>query len=92
MDTIVVIGNVILEKPGTSERAMEMLKGLRGRTHSVYTAVTLVYPKNNQPEGHTVNCFVEETLVEFADVSDEGLKACKTNIDDGSSAGHANLF
>jgi septum formation protein len=92
MDTIVVIDNVILEKPGTSERAMEMLKGLRGRTHSVYTAVTLVYPKNNQPEEHTVNCFVEETIVEFADVSDEGLKACKTNIDNGSSGGHANLF
>ncbi|KAH8553319.1 N-acetylserotonin O-methyltransferase-like protein-like protein [Umbelopsis sp. PMI_123] len=72
VDTIVVIDDTILEKPGTHERALQMLKELRGRTHSVYTAVTLVYPNKT---GSTARCFVEETQVEFANISDQVLQA-----------------
>lgn len=78
MDTIVVIDQTILEKPSTPERALEMLKNLRGRTHSVYTAVTLVYPHKDDRTQHTIKCFVEETLVEFANISDDTLEACNT--------------
>lgn len=73
MDTIVVIDDTILEKPGSPELAFTMLKTLRGRIHSVYTAVTLVYPHKG---GSTVRCFVEETQVEFANISDQVLQAC----------------
>ncbi|CAO3690727.1 unnamed protein product [Umbelopsis ramanniana] len=72
MDTIVVIDDTILEKPGCPEHAFTMLKTLRGRIHSVYTAVTLVYPHKG---GSTVRCFVEETQVEFANISDQVLQA-----------------
>jgi septum formation protein len=75
MDTIVVIDDTILEKPGTPEHAFDMLKGLRGRIHSVYTAVTLVYPHKG---GSTIRCFVEETQVEFANISDQTLQACNS--------------
>ncbi|KAI9290250.1 N-acetylserotonin O-methyltransferase-like protein-like protein [Umbelopsis sp. AD052] len=72
LDTIVVIDDRILEKPGSPETALVMLKSLRGRVHSVYTAVTFVYPHEG---GSTVRGFVEETQVEFANISDQVLQA-----------------
>lgn len=75
VDTIVVIDNMILEKPVTQERALVMLRELRGRSHSVFTAVTFIYPRKNDAEHHVTKSFVEETLVEFSNISDEGLKA-----------------
>ncbi|GAB4476734.1 MAG: nucleoside triphosphate pyrophosphatase YhdE [Anaerolineae bacterium] len=41
-DTIVVDGAVILEKPRNADHAAAMLRALRGRTHRVLTAVTLL--------------------------------------------------
>lgn len=41
-DTIVVDGDDVLEKPVDADDAMTMLQRLRGRTHRVYTAVTLL--------------------------------------------------
>ena len=41
-DTVVSLDGVILGKPGSKERAKEMLKSLSGRTHSVFTGVCLI--------------------------------------------------
>lgn len=41
-DTIVLDGNDILGKPADAQEAALMLRRLRGRTHQVYTAVTLL--------------------------------------------------
>ncbi len=40
-DTIVVMGDVLLEKPEDADGALRMLQSLRGRTHEVITAVAL---------------------------------------------------
>ena len=40
-DTVVVFENEILGKPKSSEEAKEMLKTLSGKTHQVYTAVSI---------------------------------------------------
>ncbi len=40
-DTIVILGEKIINKPENNEDAMEMLKTLSGKTHSVITAVAL---------------------------------------------------
>lgn len=40
-DTIVVLGNKILEKPESPEHAMSMLRDLSGETHTVYTGLAL---------------------------------------------------
>ena len=40
-DTVVVFENKILGKPKSSEEAKEMLKTLSGKTHHVYTAVSI---------------------------------------------------
>lgn len=41
-DTVVAADAEVLGKPGTPERAYEMLAGLQGRVHQVYTGVTLL--------------------------------------------------
>ncbi|KAL1923209.1 uncharacterized protein VTP21DRAFT_9585 [Calcarisporiella thermophila] len=68
-DTIVVLGDDILEKPHTPERAHSMLRQLSGRSHSVFTAVALVAP------GPRTHVFVEETEVLFSELSDETIEA-----------------
>lgn len=42
-DTVVALEGQILGKPSDSEDAARMLKGLSGRSHEVYTGVTLLY-------------------------------------------------
>ena len=44
-DTTVVLGSDILGKPKDSDEATAMLKGLRGRTHQVYTGIALFRPR-----------------------------------------------
>jgi septum formation protein len=57
-DTIVCIGNTVLNKPESEEEAKNMLDLLSGRTHTVYTGVCF---KINNKE----HSFVEETKVSF---------------------------
>ncbi len=44
-DTIVALGDKILGKPKDSDEAYDMLCMLSGRTHTVYTGVTIIYPQ-----------------------------------------------
>lgn len=41
-DTVVAVGSEILGKPGTPMRAYEMIEKLQGRTHQVFTGVTVL--------------------------------------------------
>ena len=47
-DTTVADGDEILGKPVNSEDARRMLKQLRGRSHQVYTAITLMIPSEGK--------------------------------------------
>ena len=47
-DTVVFL-NRIMGKPETISRAREMLMELSGRTHTVYTAVTVILPSGGSP-------------------------------------------
>lgn len=47
-DTIVVDGDAVLEKPADAAEAEAMLRRLRGRTHEVYTAITLLDTSSGQ--------------------------------------------
>lgn len=42
-DTIVVLDDDVLEKPANAEEAHAMLRRLSGRTHTVYSGITLVH-------------------------------------------------
>lgn len=57
-DTTVILEDIILGKPETPERAVEMLRMLSGTTHEVITGVALV-------NGNKVTSFQTETKVTF---------------------------
>jgi septum formation protein len=63
-DTVVVLDNEVLEKPRDQAHALEMLKRLSGRTHWVFTAVCLVFPR-----GEKIS-FLEKTAVHFLPLSE----------------------
>ena len=66
-DTVVALNGEILGKPRDDNDAFNMLKMLSGKTHSVYTGVTLASKKK------TIT-FYEETKVTFYPISDDEIK------------------
>lgn len=58
----------ILGKPGTPERAADMLRALSGRWHSVFTGVTAINTRTGQEERRAV-----ETRVHFVEMSEEDI-------------------
>jgi len=67
-DTIVVIENEILGKPAGRDEAAEMLRALSGKTHLVYTGVTVI----DTQSGKTLTEY-EKTAVTFDSLSDEEI-------------------
>ncbi len=65
-DTVVSIDGEILGKPTSKENAKEILKKLSGRTHSVFTGVTIV-------NGDNAETFSVETKVTFYELSDKEI-------------------
>lgn len=62
-DTVVVLGDKILGKPGDEEEARAMLRALSGRSHLVLTGVTVMGPRGTA-------CHCEETEVYFRALSE----------------------
>lgn len=65
-DTTVVVGESVLGKPADREEACEMLRSMSGRSHKVYTGVTL----RSSERRHT---FAAETLVYFREMSEDEI-------------------
>ena len=65
-DTVVALDGVIMGKPRDEKDAFDMLRALSGRTHGVYTGVTLL-------KGEKTLTFSEKTDVEFYPLSDEEI-------------------
>ena len=55
-DTIVVCGSRIMGKPHTEAEAYEMINGLQGRTHEVYTGVTIMSREKDNKITHETFC------------------------------------
>jgi septum formation protein len=70
-DTIVVLDGKILGKPSSREHAYEMLKGLQGRNHEVYTGVALLY--SHQGITETLN-FAEKADVFMYPMTETEIK------------------
>lgn len=67
-DTIVWLDGHMLGKPHDEEEAVTMLHRLSGRTHQVYTAVTLAQ------QGCELETLVDRTDVTFATLTDEEIR------------------
>src|SRR5438045_2218698 len=66
-DTVVVLGNRMLEKPADAAEAQEMLRALSGREHTVITGVCL---------RHAAGAIVdsESTRVRFVELDDREIE------------------
>ena len=67
-DTIVVLGDKILEKPYDKAAAEHMLQTLSGKTHQVYTGVCLKWGKKNLH-----HLFAEITTVTFRNLDEKDI-------------------
>ncbi len=65
-DTVVVIDDKVLGKPSSEEDCRKMLENLSGRTHTVYTGVSLLY-------GDKEHSFTAATEVTFYQLSDKEI-------------------
>jgi septum formation protein len=69
-DTIVVVDDIILGKPGDADNAVRMLRMLSGRTHAVITGVCIVGPVASNTKTAS-----ETTLVTFCELSDDEIRS-----------------
>ena len=86
-DTIVSMGNKIYGKPSSEAEARIFLSELAGKTHSVFTAVTLNLRHSNQIFS---NSFVEESKVTFNMITPELMDrylATKDSLDKAGAYG-----
>lgn len=81
-DTIVADGTTLLGKPEDEDAAREMLRRLRGRTHTVCTALTVVSPQADQI---VTDCCVSQ--VPMRSYTDEEIEAYISSGDPLDKAG-----
>lgn len=87
-DTIVYSDGEVLGKPADTEDAFNMIKRIAGRTHSVFTGVTVISKE-------TVISFAEETKVSVYPMTDDEIMAYinrGTCMDKAGSYGIQNEF
>jgi len=65
-DTVVALDGVIMGKPADKEDAVKMLSLLQGKTHQVYTGVSLIFQNTS---GQKEKSFFEKTDVTFFPMS-----------------------
>lgn len=70
-DTVVVLEGRILGKPVNEEAAVQMIRSIQGRFHSVYTGVTLLHKRNGEIE---TQVFHEKTEVEVVPMEEDEIK------------------
>jgi len=71
-DTVVAAGGKILGKPKTHEEAFEMIDSFQGKTHNVFTGVTLILCGENKM---TVRSFTEQTDVHVYPMTQEEIRS-----------------
>lgn len=83
-DTIVSLDNVIYGKPKDRKDAQKILEKLSGRTHSVFTAVSMRLIENGTVLSHS---FIEESKVTFNQITPELMERYLSTGDSLDKAG-----
>lgn len=76
-DTVVAVDNRILGKPKDEDDALNMLMGLAGRAHDVYTGVTLIISDGENEKTDTF--FVQTKVYMYENSKEELLDYVKTS-------------
>lgn len=71
-DTVVAVDGEILGKPKDREEAFKMIRKLQGRSHQVYTGVTMICPQAGERK---VSVFVEATQVWVYPMTDQEIES-----------------
>ncbi len=79
-DTVVILGNHILNKPDSREEAIQMLTSLAGRTHIVITAVCLLAQER-------MDLFEDRSYVTFKELPFEEIEQYVDNFQPFDKAG-----
>lgn len=66
-DTVVALGRKILGKPKNDDDARAILRSLSGKTHIVFTGVTIIHSQES-------TSFAVQTKVSFYELSDEDIE------------------
>lgn len=84
-DTVVALDDKILGKPGDEKEAIEMIHSLQGRSHMVYTGVTILEKQN----GEIISCqvFSEGTKVNVGKMTEREVKEYVASGDSYDKAG-----
>ena len=69
-DQVPALGEAILHKPGSHERALDQLRLCSGKSVIFHTAVVMITPEDNQVTSH-----VDQTIVRFRELSDREISA-----------------
>lgn len=84
-DTVVACDGQILGKPADEEEAVAMLRSLSGRSHEVFTGVTLLHLL---PDGKVESkVFHERTAVTFCEMSEDEISGYVASGDPMDKAG-----
>jgi septum formation protein len=85
-DTTVIHNGKIYNKPSDRNEARKFLSDLSGKTHSVFTAVSLILLKDGKLQQHS---FVDESKVTFEKIPDVLME---TYLDTGDSLDKAGAY
>lgn len=91
-DTVVSVDGEILGKPESHEDAAGMIRRIQGRSHQVYTGVTLIYKEEGKSRGIT---FAEKTEVLVYPMTEEeivGYAKTKEPMDKAGAYGIQGAF
>ncbi len=86
-DTVVALDGEILGKPHTADNAVAMLKRLEGRSHQVYTGVSVVIKGAGADGADEIISFAEETDVHVYPMTEAEIQAYVATGDPLDKAG-----
>ena len=86
-DTVVALDGEILGKPHTTDNAVAMLKSLEGRSHQVFTGVSVVIKGAAEDGSDVIISFAEETDVHVYPMTEAEIQAYVATGDPLDKAG-----
>lgn len=91
-DTMVAANGVMMGKPKDKAQALRMLCALQGRTHQVYTGVTLLWQEKGEKRSHSYSVCTDVEVAEMTRQEMEDYLALDDCMDKAGAYGIQNEF
>lgn len=93
-DTVVAVDSMILGKPTSTKDAADMIKMIEGRSHNVFTGVTICISNNSSGKEEIIT-FADKTIVKVAHMTIDDINRYVSNpecMDKAGAYGIQGLF